>query len=65
MRMACGWRLFGNADILRRHRNGNFVRVAVIDEFLTTVCYRPNRSLTAGKLVFRERTAAERRLAVI
>ncbi|AXI55105.1 hypothetical protein C1J05_11930 [Sulfitobacter sp. JL08] len=40
-------------------------RVAVIDEFLTTVRYRPNRSLTAENLVFRERTTAERRLAVI
>jgi len=40
-------------------------RVAVIDEFLTTVCYRPNRSLAAESLAFRDRTAAERRLAVI
>jgi len=45
--------------------NGSNVRMAVIDEFLTTVCYRPNRSLTAENLVFRDRTTAERRLAVI
>ena len=45
--------------------NGSIVRMAVIDEFLTSVCYRPKLSLEAESSVLRDRTTAELRLAVI